>query len=160
MKKITIGLGVTLSLVLIVTIAVASGSKLGRGVSTGPESDRSFSDIPDLTVAQFCHIQALRRALLKEIEPLQQDRAAKEIVLQTFQSIPSVPNTDESAVMAKQKEIWQIEKRLHEKIVNATIEARKLLTPEQNAQLPDFSSGVVGERGFNPIMCKMWGLGG
>ena len=62
--------------------------------------------------------------------------------------------------MTKEKEILQIERKLHEEIVNGTIEVRKLLTPEQNAQLPDFSSGVVGERGFNPIMCEMWGLEG
>jgi hypothetical protein len=27
-------------------------------------------------------------------------------------------------------------------------------------QLPDLSSGAVGEKGFNPIMIKMWGIGG
>ena len=26
--------------------------------------------------------------------------------------------------------------------------------------LPDLSSGVVGEKGLNPIICKMWGLDG
>jgi len=157
MKKIIIGFGVTLSLVLMVTIALASGSKLDSRVGTKPESNYSLFDIPGLTPEQFSHIQALRQVLLKEIEPLQRDRAAKEVQLQTLESIPDAEQTEE---MAKEKEILQIERKLHEEIVNATIEARKLLTPEQNAQLPDFSSGVVGERGFNPIMCKMWGLGG
>ena len=27
-------------------------------------------------------------------------------------------------------------------------------------QLPDMSSGAVGEKGFNPIMYMMWGLDG
>jgi Spy/CpxP family protein refolding chaperone len=157
MKKIIIGFGVTLSLVLMVTMALASVSKLDRGVGAEAESNYSLFDIPDLTAEQFSHIQALRQVLLKEIEPLQRDRAAKELELQILESIP---DADQTAVMAKEKEILQIERKLHEEIVNATIEARKLLTPEQNAQLPDFSSGVVGERGFNPIMCKMWGLEG
>jgi len=155
MKKIIVGFVVTLSLVLTVTIALASGFKPDR--RAGLESNFSLSDIPDLTPEQFSHIQALRQALLKEIEPLQRERAAKEVELQTLESIP---NADQTAVMAREKDILQIERKLHEEIVNATIEARKLLTPEQNAQLPDFSSGVIGEKGFNPIMCKMWGLEG
>jgi len=157
MKKIITGFGVTLSLVLMVTIALASVSKLDLRVGAGPESNYSLSDIPTLTVEQSSQIRALRQVLLKEIEPLQRDRGAKEAGLRTLESIP---DADQTAVMAKEREILQIERKLREEIVNATIEARKLLTPEQDAQLPDFSSGVVGERGFNPIMCKMWGLGG
>jgi Spy/CpxP family protein refolding chaperone len=157
MKKIIINLSLTLGLILIATIALASGSKLDRRFGVGPESNYSFFAIPNLTTEQSCQIQVLRRALLKGIEPLQRDRAAKEAELRT---LGSIPGADQTAIMAEQREIWQIERKLHEKIVNATIEARKLLTPEQDAQLPDFSSGVIGERGFNPIMCKMWGLGG
>ena len=157
MRKIIIGFGVTLSLLLMVTIALASGSELDHRLGISPEANYSLSDLPDLTPEQSSHIQALRQVLLKEIEPLQRDRAAKEVQLQTLESIPDADQTEE---MAKEKEILQIERKLHEEIVNATIEARKLLTPEQNAQLPEFSSGVVGERGFNPIMCEMWGLGG
>jgi len=157
MKKIIVGFGVTLSLVLMVTIALASVSKLDRGVRTGPESNYSLLDIPGLTPEQSSHIQVLRQALLKGIEPLERDRAAKEVELQALESIPEA---DQTAVVAMEKEIFRIERKLHEEIVNATIEARKLLTPKQNAQLPDFSSGVVGEGGFNPIMCKMWGLEG
>jgi len=155
MKKMIIGLSVTLNLVLMVTIALAFGSELDCRLGIRPESNYSLSDIPDLTPEQSFHIQALRQALLKEIEPLQRDRAAKEVELQAFESIP---DADQTAAMATEKEILQIERKLHEDIVKATVEARKLLTPDQNAQLPDFSSGVVGERGFNPIMCKMWGL--
>jgi Spy/CpxP family protein refolding chaperone len=157
MKKIIVGCSVTLSLLLIVTIALASGSKFDRKVGAGSESNYSLSDIPDLTPEQFSHIQALRQALLKEIEPLQRDRAAKEVELQALEAIP---DADQTVIIAKEKEIFQIERRLHEEIVNATIEVRRLLTPGQNARLPDFSSGVIGERGFNPIMCKMWGLAG
>ncbi len=157
MKKIIIVLSITLNLFLMVNIALVSGFELGCRVGADPQANYSLLDLPDLTAEQFSHIQALRHALQKEIEPLQRDHAAKEVELQTLESIPS---TDQTAVMAREKEILRIERKLHGQIVKATIEARKLLTPDQNVQLPDFSSGAMGERGFNPIMCKMWGLGG
>ncbi len=157
MKKKITGFGLTVSIVLAVTIILAFGSELDRSLSIRSESKCSFSSIPNLTAEQSSQIRALRQGLLNEIKPLQRDHAAKEAELQTLES---TPDADRTTITVTQKEIWQVERRLREKIVNATIEARKLLTPEQNAQLPDFSSGVVGEKGFNPIMCKMWGLGG
>ena len=155
MKKIIIVLSITLNLVLMVTIALASGSELGCRVGADPQANYSLLDLPNLTAEQFSHIQALRQGLQKEIEHLRRDRAATEAKLQTLQSIP---DPDQTAVTAKEKEILQIERKLHEEIVNATIEARKLLTAEQNAQFPEFR--VVGEKGFNPNMCKLWGLDG
>ena len=156
MKKIIVGFGLTLSLVLMVTITLAFGSKLDRSFGIRGESKYSFSSIPTLTAEQSSQIRAFRQALLKEIEPLRRELVIKHRELNTFESTPDV---DQTAVIAEEKEIWRIESKLHEKIVNTTLEARKLLTPEQNAQLPDFSSGVVGERGFNPIMRKMWNIG-
>ena len=156
MKKIIVGFGLSLSLVLMVTIAMAFGSKLDGSSRIRPESNCSFFAIPDLTAQQFSQIQAFRQALLKGIAPLQRDLLVKRAELNTYESNP---NVDQIAVMAREKEIWQIAAKCREKIVNATVKATKLLTPEQNAQLPDFSSGVIGERGFNPIMCEMWGLG-
>ena len=151
MKKIVIiGLSLTLALALVVTVAMAWGPRFGPGFGGGPP-------FANLTAEQSSQIQALRQALLKEIEPLQRDLVTKKAELRALESIP---DGDQTAVMARQKEIWEIVRKLHEKIANATLEAMKLLTPEQRAQFPDFSSGVVGERGFNPIMSKMWGLRG
>ena len=154
MKKIIIGLSLTL--VLMVTIGLAFGAKLDRSFGIGAESKYSFSSIPTLTAEQSSQIRALRQALLKGIEPLQRELVVKHAELNTFELTPDV---DQAEVLGKEKEVWQIELQLHVKIVDATLEARKLLTPEQNAQLPDFSSGVIGERGFNPIMREMWNIG-
>jgi Spy/CpxP family protein refolding chaperone len=156
MKKIIISPGVTLSLVLMVTITLAFGSKLDRSFGIRAESKYSFSSIPNLTAEQSSRIQVLRRTLLKEIEPLQRELMIKRAELNTYESNPDV---DQTAIMAKEKKVWQIQSELHEKIAGVTYEAMKLLTPEQQAHLPDFSSGVVGERGFNPIMSEMWGFG-
>jgi len=156
MKKVIIGFGLTLSLLLMVTIGLASGSQLDRSFGIRAESKYSFFSIPNLTTDQSSQIRPLRQALLREIEPLQRELVIKHQELNTLESTPDV---DQTAVMAKQKEIWQIQSKLRQKIVSFTDEAMKLLTPEQRAELPDFSSGIVGERGFNPIMSKMWGLG-
>ena len=81
MKRIIISLSLTLGLILVVSIALAFGSKLDRRFGIRPESNYNLSDIPDLTTEQSSHIQALRQALLEEIEPLQRDRGAKEVEL-------------------------------------------------------------------------------
>jgi len=156
MKKIIIGLSLSFTVVLMVTIGLAFGAKLDRSFGIRAESKYSFCSIPNLTAEQSSQIQVLRQDLLKKIEPLQRELVIKHTELNTFDSTPEV---DQTAVMAKENKIWRIEAKLHEKIVNTTLEARKLLTPEQNVQLPDFSSGIVGERGFNPIMREMWNIG-
>jgi len=153
-KVMLLSLSLFLGLTLTVTAAMAWGPGLGQSFGMGQEF--GCPDLPILGEKQFHKVQALEEAFLKEIEPLQQSLVKKEAELRTFES---TPDADQAAVMAKEKEVWQIESKLHEKIVNATLEARRLLTPEQNTQLPDFSSGVVGERGFNPIMWKMWSVG-
>ena len=157
MKKIIIGLSLTM--VLMVTIGLAFGAKLDRSFGIGgigAESKYSFSSIPNLTAEESSQIQLLRRDLLKKIEPLQRELLIKRA---EFNNYGSNPDVDQTAVMAKEKEIWQIQSKLHEKIAGVTYEAMKLLTPEQQAQLPDFSSGVTGSKGFNPIMREMWNIG-
>jgi len=151
MKKIIVGFELTLTLVLIVTITLAFGSKHDRSFGFTAESKYSFSSINTLTAEQSSQIRALRQSLLREVEPLQRELMIKNRKLNTFDSILEV---DQTEALAKEREIWRIEAMLHEKIVNTTLEARKLLTREQDVQLPDFSSGVVGEKGFNPIMAR------
>ncbi len=157
MKRIIISLSPTLGLIMIVTIGLAIGAKLDRSFGIGVESKYSFSSIPDLTAQQSSQIRAFRQALLKEIEPLQRELLIKRTEFNT--SYGSNPDVDQTAVLAKEKEIWRIQSKLHEKIAGVTYEAMKLLTPEQQAQLPDFSSGVTGSKGFNPIMREMWNIG-
>ena len=63
------------------------------------------------------------------------------------------PNSYPAAITAKQKEIWDLQSKLQEKAANLGLEIRKLLTPEQLTQLPDFGPGMgFGSRGFGPPM--------
>ena len=145
MKKTAIvGLCPCLALALVATVALAWGPGLGpwfgRGFG-GPAY--GVPPIPDLTEEQSAQIQALRDGFLKEIEPLQKELYTKGTELRSLWSSPS---PDAAEVTAKQKEILNLQAQLQEKGTNLGLEIRKVLTPEQLAELPAFSQGA----GFGP----------
>ncbi|NQT70457.1 MAG: Spy/CpxP family protein refolding chaperone [Desulfobacteraceae bacterium] len=163
MKKTAIvGLCGILALSLAATVALAWGPGFGpwfgRGFG-GPAN--GVPPIPDLTAEQSDQIQALRDGFLEQIEPLREDLFTKGTELRTLWSSP---NPDATAVTAKQKEILDLQSTLQEKATTLGLEIRKVLTPEQLAQLPAFSqaSGYgpgagFGPRGFGPPMMGMRG---
>jgi Spy/CpxP family protein refolding chaperone len=162
MKKVTIiGLGLVLVLALVATVALASGPGFGPGFGRrfgGPAY--GVPPIPNLTAEQSAQIQALRDGFLKEIEPLQKELYAKG---QDFRNLWQSPNPDQAAIAAKQKEIFNLRSELQDKATNLGLEIRKVLTPEQLAQLPAFNQGPgfgpgagFGPRGFGPPI----GMGG
>jgi Spy/CpxP family protein refolding chaperone len=156
-KTLIVGLSLALGLALVATVAIAwgpgFGPRFGRGFG-GPAN--GVPPIPDLTDEQSAQIQALRDGFLKEIEPLQKELFAKGTELRSLWS-SSTP--DPAAVTAKQKEILNLQTQLQEKGTNLGLEIRKILTPEQLAQLPAFSQDSAfgpgagfGPRGFGPPM--------
>jgi Spy/CpxP family protein refolding chaperone len=153
-KTIIVGLGLALSLALIATVALAWGPGFGPGFGRGSGGPAYGSPpIPDLTSEQSAQIQALRDAFLKEIEPLQNDLWTKRTELRNLRSDPK---TDPAVITAKQKEILDLQSKLQEKAGNLGLDIRKVLTPEQLAQLPAFGRGAgVGPRGMgvgSPMM--------
>ena len=154
MKKTTIiGLGLVLGLALVATVVLAwPGPGFGPGFGRGFGGPAYGSPpIPNLTADQSTQIQALRDAFLKEIQPLQQDLWTKRTDLRTLWSDPK---TDPAAITAKQKEMWDLQSKLQEKATNLGLSIRKLLTPEQLAQLPAFGpgAGLGPGMGFGPGM--------
>ena len=151
MKKITIiGLSLTLALALVATVALARGPGFGRGFGAGP--GYGTPPIPNLTADQSAQMKALQEAFLKEIEPLQKELYAKTTELR---KLWSTPNADSAAIKAKQNEIFGLQTQLQEKATSFRLEVRKVLTPEQLAQLPAFGSDVgFGHHGmgFGPPM--------
>jgi Spy/CpxP family protein refolding chaperone len=147
MKKTTIvGLGLILVLALVATVALAWGPGFGPGFGRGFGGPAFGSPpIPNLTAEQSAQIQALRDGFLKEVEPLQKELYTKGT---EFRSLWSSPNPDEDAISAKQKEMIDLRTQLQEKATNLGLEIRKVLTPEQLAQLPAFNQGA----GFGPGM--------
>jgi Spy/CpxP family protein refolding chaperone len=147
MKKTTIiVLSLTLALALMTSAALAWGP--GRGYGMGP--GYGTPAIPNLTAEQSSQIQALQKAHMDEIAPLQEELLKKRTELR---SLWLTPNPDQTAIAAKQKEILNLQANLQEKGTNFRLEISKLLTPEQQAQLVTYGSG------FGPRMGKM-GRGG
>jgi len=136
MKKTTIiTVSLTLALALMATVALAWGP--GRGYGMGP--GYGTPAIPNLTADQSSQIQALQKAHLDEIAPLQEELFKKSTEIR---SLWSTPNPDQAAITAKQKEILDLRTRLQEKGTNFRFEIRKLLTPEQQAQISTFGPGM------------------
>ena len=151
-KTFVVGLCLALGLALVATVVLAwgpgFGSRFGRGFG-GPAN--GVPPIPDLTAEQSTQIQALRDEFQKQIEPLQQELFTKGT---EFRSLWSSPNPDPAAVTAKQKEIWDLQSKLQEQATGLGLEIRKVLTPDQLAELPAFGPGPgFGPRiGFGPRM--------
>jgi len=137
MKKTIIGLS------LILTLALA-GAALARGPGFGPAN--GVPPVPNLTAEQTAQIQALRDGFLKENEPLQKELYAKG---SEIRSLWRSPNPDQAALAAKRAELAALQSQLQKKADNLRLEIRKVLTPEQLAQLPAFSQNAgFGPRGF------------
>jgi Spy/CpxP family protein refolding chaperone len=146
-KTIIIGLSLVLGVALVATVALARGPGFGPG---GPAY--GSPPIPNLTADQSAQIKALRDAFLKENEPLQKELYAKG---QELRKLWSTPNADQAAIKAKQNEISDLRSQLQDKGTNLGLEIRKVLTPEQLAQMPAFSQGAgFGHHGmgFGPAM--------
>ena len=136
-RTIIIGLSLVLGLALVATVALAWGPGFSHGFGAGP--GYGTPPIPNLTADQSAQIQALRGSFLKEIEPLQKELYAKGQELRTLWSSPS---PDQTAITAKQKEIFDLRSQLQEKATNLGLEISKVLTLEQLAQLPAFKQGA------------------
>ena len=152
MKKTTIiSLGLVLGLALVAAVALAWGPGFGP-----PGFGRGFGGpafgsppIPNLTAEQTAQIQALRDGFQKEIESLQKDLYTKGTELR---NLWSSPNPDQAAIAAKQKEIFNLQSQLQEKATSLGLEIRKVLTPDQLAQMPAAGRGFGPGMGFGPMM--------
>jgi len=138
-KTIIIGLSLTLGLGLMVATSTAWGPGCYPGSGMMPEFGLS---LPILEEKQFYKVEALQEAFLKEIEPLQHDLLTKKTELRILELAP-IP--DPTAAKAKQKEIWNLQSKLQEKVANLRFAIWKILNPEQRDQFDAHGPGV----GFN-----------
>jgi len=138
MKKTTIlSAGLVMALALMATVALAWGPGYGRGYGMG--YGYGYPAIPNLTAEQSSKIQALQKAHLDEITPLQQELLQKRTELR---SLWLTQNADQARITALQKEILNLQSKLQEKGTNLSLEIRKVLTPEQQAQMAAFGPGM------------------
>lgn len=126
----------------------------GGGYGTGP--GMGYSSIPNLTPEQSTKIQALQKAHLDETAPLQQELMKKNA---EARSLWLDQNPDSAAISAKQKEILDVRGKLQEKGTKYALEFRKVLTPEQQAQVASYGPGMKRGMGMGRGMGGGYGMG-
>jgi len=117
----------------------------GRGVASGPNS--WCPPGLNLTQEQTNQIQSLHERFFKETAQVRTDLQKKQLTLETMLLEPSV---DADAAGKLQAEISALKSQLDQKRMQYHLEARKVLTAEQIAQLPPgctLGFGPPGGRG-------------
>lgn len=147
--------------VLIVALFAAAGVAMAQGWGRGPGyglgpcgvgagpgySPKGAWAGLNLTPEQNQKMEALREGFLKETLPLRNEMQIKQLELRTLWG---QTNPDEGKILAKQKEINALRAQLQEKGTKNRLEMRKILTPEQQAQLGSYGPGFgmgAGMRG-------------
>jgi len=149
MRKMIVGLMVV---ALLATAGMAMAQGWGRGMGYGPGPCAGYgpgsgmgygpmgSSGPalNLTAEQNQKIQAMREGFFKETLPLKNEMQTKQLELRTLWA---QTNPDQDKILAKQKEINALRAQLQEKRTQHQLEMRKVLTPEQQAQIGPFGPG-------------------
>jgi zinc resistance-associated protein len=136
-KSIFISMVTIFALTLAASAVTAMGPGYGRGAGYGPGYGNP--PVANLTPEQSTKIQAIQQATLKDVSPLRQELLAKRTELQ---GVWLSPNPDQAKVNALQKNIVNLRGQLQEKATNARFEMRKVLTPEQQAQMTAYGPGM------------------
>jgi Spy/CpxP family protein refolding chaperone len=162
MKRMIVAVMV-ISLVATAGLAMAQGWGRGAGMGygpCGPGYDPSYGPRGawgpslNLSAEQNQKIQAMRESFFKETLPLRNEMQTKRFELR---ALWSQTNPDQEKILAKQKEINALRAQLQEKATKNRLEMRKVLTPEQQAQLGAYGPGFG--RGFGPGMGMRGGFG-
>jgi len=125
-------------LVLLGSWAVAGpGGGMGRGM--GPGYGVPPMGAPNLTPEQSQQLLELRQSYFNEIGPLQNQMFSKRAEMRMLWS---QANPDAGKITAKQQEIQALETQLREKATQHQLAVRKILTPEQLAQMPGMGYGM------------------
>ena len=148
MKKMIVAI-LVVALLATAGVAMAQGWGRGMGYGPGPGLDRSrtgpgygprgaWGPGLNLTAEQNQKMQALRESFFKETLPLRNEMQIKQLELRTLWA---QTNPDQEKILAKQKEINTLRAQLQEKATKNRLEMRKILTPEQQAQMGAYGPG-------------------
>jgi Spy/CpxP family protein refolding chaperone len=86
----------------------------------------------DLSAAQKDKMRELERRYSAETRDLRYDLAHKKL---DMRKLFTDPKTDETTLLAKQRELGAVEQKLHDKMGQMKIEGRRILTAEQIQKL-------------------------
>jgi Spy/CpxP family protein refolding chaperone len=137
--------------ILVVTLLTTSGLALAQGWGRGPGAGPGYGPGPhgpgskdvwgaglNLTPEQNQKMQAMREAFFKETLPVRNEMQVKQLELRTLWA---QTNPDEAQIIAKQKGVNALKAQLQEKGTKFRLEMRKILTPEQQAQMSAYGPG-------------------
>ena len=181
MKKMIIAV---LAIALLTTAGVAMAQGWGRGMGYGPGAGYGPGGNPpcygpgcgqgygpqgswgaslNLTAEQTQKMQAMQESHFKETLPLRNEMQLKQLELRTLWA---QTNPDQEKILAKQKELNALRAQMQEKGTKHRLEMRKILTPEQQAQVGAFGpgfgpgrgmkGGFGPGRGMGPGSCPRW----
>ncbi|MCK7515731.1 MAG: Spy/CpxP family protein refolding chaperone [Desulfobacterales bacterium] len=115
------------------------GGMGGWGRGMGPGYGAPPMGAPNLTPEQSQKLQELRQSYFNDIGPLQNQMFSKRAEMRMLWS---QANPDAGKIAAKQQEIQALETQLREKATQHQLAVRKILTPEQLAQMPGMGYGM------------------
>ncbi len=137
---------VGLALLAMAGVAVAAGP--GYGFGRNANCPVGYNNL-NLTPEQKTKLTELNERQWKETVSLRNEMQTKRLELRTLWMAPS---PDKGKILAKEKEINELRDKLQAKATDFRLEDRRILTPEQAAQVGTFGSGM----GFGGPM----GMGG
>lgn len=138
---------------------------MGRGMGgCGLRTDGCFFfSIPNLTEEQSTKLTDCQKHFVMDTSKIRSDLAVKRIELNQLLR-ESQPKTEE--VMAKQKELSNLQSQFQEKCLSKQLDMRKILTDEQLSQLPPHGYGPGSRtppgwmKGYGPLQEQTFGPGG
>ena len=119
------------------------GFRGGRGMmmEPGPHPMMDWVNRLSLTEEQMAKIQELRASYLKDTLVWRNERVVKRFDLQ---DLLRNPQADSNTILAKQKEISELDSKIQERALLYQLEIRKVLNPEQIRLLPPHWGGMGG----------------
>ena len=127
------------------------GKGPGMGMGYGPMSGGArlagpaYGGALNLTPEQIEKMKALRKSFFEQALPLRNELMSKKLELK---ALWVQTNPDEGKILAKQKEINALRVQLQEKATKNRLEMRKILTPEQQAQVVSLLGRHRGGHGY------------
>lgn len=112
----------------------------GRGMMMGPPM-MDWASRLNLTEEQTTRLQELRDSYLRDTMVWRNELLIKKYDLR---DLLNNPKADTNTVLAKQREISELESKVQERFLLFQIEMRKVLTPEQIQLLPPGGGWMYG----------------
>jgi Spy/CpxP family protein refolding chaperone len=152
MKKIIVAV---MMAAILATTGLATAQDWGKGHGMekgyGPHSGGARSagsglwGALNLTPEQMQKMKALRKSFFEQVLPLRNELMSKKLELK---ALWVQTNPDEGKILAKQEEINALKAQLQEKGIKNRLEMRKILSPEQQAQLVSLLNRHKEWRGY------------